>query len=87
MKSLKTEIKLNNSQYKILSQESKKLHLSVDELLNRYIQQYIQEITLFKTSKTTDYMSIVALGESGNSDISQNHDKYLGEILANEHIH
>jgi len=81
-----TQIKLKSSQYKILSEELKKHHLSMDELLNNYIQQYLVEISL-KNQSPHDFMSIVGLGESDNSDISINHDKYLGEILANEHLH
>jgi len=31
-------------------------------------------------------MSIVALGDSGLSDVSEKHDKYLGEAMANKHL-
>ena len=50
------------------------------------IQQYLIEISQMNNKQTTDFMSIVGLGESDSTDVSENHDKYLGEIIANEHI-
>jgi hypothetical protein len=70
----------------VLSEELKRLHLSVEELLNNMIQQYLIEISQISNKQTTDFMSIVDLGESGTSDVSENHDQYLEEIIANEHI-
>ena len=86
METVKAEIKLDSSQYKMLSEELKRLHLSIIELLNNIIQQYLMEVSLAKKGTLDDFMSIVGLGESNSSDISENHDKYLGEIIANEHI-
>ena len=34
----------------------------------------------------TDYMSIVGLGASGIKDISEQHDRYVGEAIAHEHL-
>jgi hypothetical protein len=87
METVKAEIKLDSSQYKVLSEELKRLHLSIEELLNNMIQQYLIEISQISNQPTADFMSIVDLGESGLSDVSENHDKYLGEIIANEHLH
>lgn len=87
METVKAEIKLDSSQYKMLSEELNRLHLSINELLNNIIQQYLMEVSLAKKDTSDDFMSIVGLGESDSSDISENHDKYLGEIIANEHIY
>jgi len=87
METVKAEIKLDSSQYKILYEELEKRHLSINELLKNIIQQYLMELSLAKKSVSDDFMSIVGLGESDSSDVSENHDKYLGEIIANEHIH
>lgn len=87
METVKAEIKLDSLQYKVLSEELKRLHLSIEELLNNMIQQYLLEISQINNQSTTDFMSIVDLGESGLSDVSENHDQYLGEIIANEHLH
>jgi len=87
METVKAEIQLDSSQYKILSEELKRRQLSINELLNNIIQQYLMEVSLAKRGASDDFMSIVGLGVSGSSDISENHDKYLGEIIANEHIY
>ena len=86
METIKTEIKLDSSQYKMLSEELKRLHLSMEDLLNNMIQQYLMEISQISNQPTEDFMSIVGLGESDSTDVSEKHDKYLGEIIANEHI-
>ena len=87
METIKTEIKLDSSQYKVLSKELKRLHISIEQLLNNIVKQYLIETSLTRKKPTKDFMSIVGLGESDLSDVSENHDKYLGEIIANEHIH
>ena len=86
METVKAEIKIDSLQYKVLSEELKRLHLSIEDLLNNKIQQYLIEISQMNNKQTTDFMSIVGLGESDSTDVSENHDKYLGEIIANEHI-
>lgn len=87
METIKTEIKLDSSRYEILSGELTKLHLTLEELINKLINQYVSEIALTKKQPASDFMSIVDLGESGLNDVSENHDQYLGEIIANEHLH
>lgn len=86
METVKAEIKLDSSQYKFLSEELKRLHLSMEDLLNYMIQEYLIEISQVSNQPTADFMSIVGLGESDSTDVSEKHDKYLGEIIANEHI-
>ena len=86
METVKAEIKLDSSQYKVLSEELKRLQLSIEDLLNNMIQQYIIGISQISNRPTEDFMSIVDLGESDSTDVSAKHDKYLGEIIANEHI-
>jgi len=86
MKTVKAQIKLDSFQYKVLSEELKRLHLTIEDLLNNMIQQYLIEISQSSNQPTADFMSIVGLGESDSTDVSENHDKYLGETIANEHI-
>lgn len=86
METVKAEIKLDSSQYKILSKELKRLNLSIEDLLNNMIQKYLLEISQISNQSTADFMSIVGLGESDSTDVSEKHDKYPGKIIANEHI-
>jgi len=34
-----------------------------------------------------DFMAIVGLGASGTADISENHDRYAGDAIADEHLY
>jgi hypothetical protein len=40
-----------------------------------------------KPLNSTDYLSIVGLGASGLSDVARAHDRYVGESIADEHLH
>ncbi|MBI3740920.1 MAG: hypothetical protein HY257_04085 [Chloroflexi bacterium] len=55
------------------------------------IQQEIERLILLVVSDTTrlkleDFMAIVALGASGVKDVSEKHDRYVGEAIAHEHL-
>jgi site-specific recombinase XerC len=86
MKTITTQIQLDSSQFEVLSEESKRRKISVGELLHSLVKQYLDEIFISRKRDQADFMSIVGLGDSGNRDISENHDRYLGELIANEHI-
>ncbi len=34
----------------------------------------------------SDYMAIVGLGASGSTDVSVEHDRYVGQAIADEHL-
>lgn len=86
MKTITTQIQLDSSQFEILSEESKRRKISIGDLLHSLVKQYLDEIFISRKSDQADFMSIVGLGDSGKHDVSKNHDKYLGELIANEHI-
>jgi hypothetical protein len=86
MKTLTPKIQLDSSQFNALAEEAKKRQRSIDELLNDLLREYLDELLILHRRSETDFMSIVGLGKSGISDVSENHDKYLGEIIANEHL-
>ena|GEM_PF-2206219 len=44
-------------------------------------------VTDAKPLNSTDYLSIVGLGASGLSDVARAHDRYVGESIADEHLH
>ncbi|RKY64279.1 MAG: hypothetical protein DRP99_02465 [Candidatus Latescibacterota bacterium] len=76
-------VKLKAKDYKVLMEESRKLGISVEEFLAYLAEEYIQRATSKESEQ--DFMSLVNLGRSGESDISVNHDRYLGEAVAREH--
>jgi len=86
MKTITTPIHLDSSQFEILSEESKRRKISVGELLHSLVKQYLDEIFISRKRDQADFMSIVGLGDSGKHDVSENHDKYLGELIAHEHL-
>jgi hypothetical protein len=80
MEVMTAEVRLNTPDYEALAQESRQLSLSVEELLARLAGEYLRRKSFTeKKRKKLDFMSLANLGHSGASDISVNHDKYLGE--------
>ena len=86
MKTLTTQIQLEPAQFNTLTEEAKKRQRTIDELLADLVKEYLDELAVLRQRSEPDFMSIVALGNSGLSDVSENHDKYLGEAIANEHL-
>lgn len=86
MKTVTSQIQLDSSQFDALAEESKRRQISIDELLGNLVKQYLDELSVLSRRSEADLMSIIALGDSGISDVSENHDKYLGEIIDNEHL-
>jgi len=86
MKTLTPQIQLEPAQFNALAEEAKKRQRSVDELLGDFVKEYLDELTILNRRSETDFMSIVGLGNSSASEVSENHDKYLGEAVANEQL-
>jgi len=86
MKILTPQIQLDRSQFNALAEEAQKRQKSIDELLGDFVKEYLDELSILHRHSETDLMSIVALGDSGLSDVSEKHDKYLGEAMVNEHL-
>ncbi len=79
-------IKPDFSSFQILTAELNKIRDSIDEFLSNMRINYPAETAFSKNMNTTDYLAILNLGESGVTDISENHDSYLGEIISDQHI-
>lgn len=60
--------------------------IRVVEHLPEKEKQRLHECLHKPRPKREDYFKIVGLGKSGVNDISENHDKYIGEVLADEHL-
>lgn len=81
----RTQIYLPPSEHKELKEEAKRLNISLAELLRRLVHRYLEQKARPSLSRD-DFMSIVGLGASGHTDISEEHDKYIAEIIADENI-
>ncbi len=86
MDTISTQVQLDPVQFQALAEESQKRQLSIGELLQDLIQRYFEERSLLKKIKPLDHTSLIGLGDSGATDISERHDHYLGEALANENL-
>jgi len=56
------------------------------------LEHDIERLSVFvaadrRTFEPTDFLSLVDLGTSETSDVSENHDRYLGQAIADEHLH
>jgi len=86
MKTLTPQIQLEPAQFNALAEEAKKRQKSIDELLGDFVKEYLGELSVLHRHADADFMSIVALGDSGLTGVSESHDQYLGEAIANEHL-
>ncbi len=72
----RTQIYLTEDQYSILTKQASKRRVPLAQLIRQAIDRFIPE--LIKKSPEKDSLSkIIGLGESGQKDISEKHDKYL----------
>lgn len=78
---VRTQVYLAPEHHFFLKEEAKKQGISIAELLRRILDDYVQQ-----ARPQGDFMKIVALGRSGHSDVSKEHDKYLAEALSAEHV-
>ncbi len=62
---------------------------SIKETLQK-LEQELERLSTLVASESHlepgDYMSIVGLGASGLGDVSEQHDRYVGQAIADEHL-
>ena len=81
----RTMIYLDAEDHQRLRREAHSLGISLAELLRRLVRGYLQQGGNLPAPNSDALQAIVALGSSGIEDISDHHDRYIGEALANEH--
>ncbi len=86
METITTTISLDSFQLDALTEESRRRRMSLDELIAYLVKRYVEETLPAPTAEDCNFMSIVGLGSSGLTDVSENHDRYLGEAIAHEHL-
>jgi hypothetical protein len=85
MSLVKTQIYLEVEQQKILKDLAKQESISFSGLIRQTIDQYIALFKIATDRKPRKKLSIIGIGASGLTDVSENHDKYVGEAIAKEH--
>jgi len=78
MKLKRTQIYLEPKQHSLLKREAERRGISLSELIRRLVGEH------FEANHSGEATSIVGLGESGESDIAEKHDRYLGEAVGGE---
>jgi len=81
----KTQIYLEPEQQKVLRKVAKQEHTSVSGLIRQLVEQYIGLVEINGDSVPQKKLSIIGIGNSEFTDVSENHDKYVGEAIAKEH--
>ena len=83
MRYTRTQVYLDPDQRRRLQDEAHRKGLSMAELLRRIINEHLRSER--RPVNREAYLSIVGMGQDPRPDVSEHHDRYLGEALANEH--
>lgn len=73
----RTQIYLEPEQHRLLKREAEAKGVSLAELVRQLATDH-----LYKKPHRDDFTRIVGLGRSGARDVSENHDRYLGEAVS-----
>ncbi len=75
----RTQIYLEPEQHRLLKKEAEAKGISLAELLRQMAWEHLRSEPTHK-----DFLSVVALGRSGKTDVSQEHDRYIAEGMSGE---
>ena len=81
----RTMVYLEPERLEALRTEAKDRRISLAELVRRARQTYLEGNRVSNSIATETYLKIVGLGSCGGSDVSEQHDLYLGEAFDREH--
>ena len=81
----RTMIYLEKRELHALREEARSQRISLAELLRRVVKQHLDRRQPPPAPDASAYLKIVALGSSGQKDIAERHDHYLGDALRREH--
>ncbi len=68
-----------------LKTEAAKRRISMAELVRELVEEYLEKGRGKRPAARDVLLKVISLGSSGRSDISEKHDRYLGEVLKREH--
>jgi hypothetical protein len=84
MERVRTQVYLEPEQHQWLREEARDLNVPMTELLRQIIDEHLHGRR--QSPSPEAFSSIVNLGESDAEDVSENHDRYLAEVIASEHL-
>ena len=80
----RTMVYLESEELEGLRSEAKAQGISLAELVRRLVRQHLSRHRSVTTPQPQVYLRIVGMGASGQGDISERHDFYLGEAIRRE---
>ncbi len=75
----RTQVYLEPEQHRLLKKEAEAKGISLAELLRQLAREHLRREIAHK-----DFFTIVGLGESGKSDGSEEHDRYIAESVSRD---
>ncbi|MCD6495111.1 hypothetical protein J7K60_03550 [Candidatus Bipolaricaulota bacterium] len=75
----RTQIYLEPEQHRLLKKEAEAKGISLAELLRQMAWEHLRA-----EPTRNDFLSIVALGKSGKRSISEEHDRYIAEVMSGD---
>ena len=81
----RTMVYLEQEQLETLRAEANDRRISLAEVVRQALQDHIDASRLSEPVAAETWFNIVGLGECGRADVSERHDRYLGEALEREH--
>ncbi len=81
----RTMVYLEAEQLEALKERARAERIPVTALIRRLVRQYLGDPGQ-KNVPARVWSRLVALGASGRADVSEDHDRALGEALTREHL-
>ena len=81
----RTMVYLDSEQLQALRTEAKTQGISLAALLRRLVQEHLEKRQHLAPAPPGAFLRLVGLGASGQEDISEHHNDYLGKALRHEH--
>jgi hypothetical protein len=81
----RTMVYLEPEQLQSLQKEARSQRISLAELMRRLVKNHLTKDKGVPGASEAAYLKIIGLGSSGEKDISENHDQYLGKVIRREH--
>ncbi len=73
----RTQVYLEVEQHRLLKREAEAKGVSLAELMRELASDH-----LYKKPRRDDFTRIVGLGKSGARDVSEDHDRHIGEAIS-----
>ncbi len=84
MSDMQTTIYLTEQERQLLQAEAESKRVPLPDLLHGIIADHLT--SRGEAFSRADYLAIVGLGQSGQQVIAENHDQYIAQAIADEHL-